>query len=272
MKNIVINDSILGMSPTCMTVWINILMRADESGVLRIGIREFAKLCGLSYQQTRSALATHQATHLITQVATHFDTTITICNLDSYKVQKNEGNAPFNALPNAVTNALKEVSFSSLDRNEKESNKEKDKINLNTISQENKKETIAKAIAKKETDVVLSLAGTAEKIGCKKSSAPLFDLSMVTPELMSDFQEYIDMRKKIRAPIHTQRAVNARWATLVRLSGGDITQARKIIRQSLEHEWQDFYALRSDEEEEKLRQKKKKISSFDDYSDDKYWS
>lgn len=271
MKNIVINDSILGMDSAAITLWINILMRSDDNGVLTISLRKLAEVCGLSLQQVRRVLATQVATHLITQVATHFDTTITICNYNSYKGQENADNTPSNTPSNIVGNAPKEVSSFSLDRNEKESTKEKDKINLNTISQENKKETIAKAIAKKETDVVLSLAGTAEKIGCKKSSAPQFDLSMVTPELMPDFLEYIDMRKKIRAPIHTQRAVNARWKTLVRLSGGDITEARKIIGQSLEHEWQDFYSLRSDEKEEKLRQKKKS-SSFDDYSDDKYWS
>lgn len=269
MKNIVINDSILGMTPTCMALWINLLMMADENGVVKMGIRELAKRSGLSYQQTRSALATQVATHLVTQSATQSDTTITICNYDGYKGQANEGNAPANALANAVGNAPKEDSSSSLDRNEKESNKEKDKIKPNTNSQESKKETISNEIAKKETDVLLSLSATAEKIGCKRPSASQFDLSMIPRELLADFQEFIDMRKKIRAPIHTQRAVNARWKTLERLSGGDRQLAKDIIRQSLEHEWQDFYALRPDKEEEKFRQKKK--DSVDDYSDDKYW-
>lgn len=252
-----------------MTLWINILMRADENGVLKISLRKLAEVSGLSLQQVRRVLATQVATHRATQVATQFDTTITICNYDSYKGQANAGNTPSNTPSNIVGNTLKEESSSSLDRSEKESNKEKDKIKPNTNSQESKKETISNEIAKKETDVLLSLSATAEKIGCKRPSAPQFDLSMIPRELLADFQEFIDMRKKIRAPIHTQRAVNARWKTLERLSDGDRQLAKDIIRQSLEHEWQDFYALRPDKEEEKFRQKKK--DSVDDYSDDKYW-
>ncbi len=270
MKNIVIDDSILKMDSAAMTLWINILMRADENGVLKTSLRKLAEVSGLSIQQVRRVLATQVATHQATQVATQLDTTITICNYDRYKGSKNESDTPSNTPSNIVGNTPKEISSFSLDRNEKESTKEKDKINLNTISQENKKETMCKHIEKKEAGALLSFAGTAEKKECKKSSAPLFDYSMIPAELKSDFLEFVDMRKKIRAPIHTQRAVNARWATLNRLSGGDIGQARKIIRQSLENEWQNFYALHQDGEEEKLREKKK--SSFDDYSDKKYWS
>lgn len=67
------------------------------------------------------------------------------------------------------------------------------------------------------------------------------------PNLLKAFEDFLNMRKAIKKPIHTEegihRLVNKTW----KLSGGDHQLAIEILRQSIGYEWQDVYALKQDD-------------------------
>lgn len=70
------------------------------------------------------------------------------------------------------------------------------------------------------------------------------DLSFVEEEIRDLFIEFLKMRKQTKHPLKTERGVKARYESLARLSGGDLELAKKIIQQTLDEEWQDFYELK----------------------------
>lgn len=79
----------------------------------------------------------------------------------------------------------------------------------------------------------------------KKVSEPL-DLSFIHPALLPDFEEYLKMRRTIKKPIKTQRAINDRYTELQQLSNHSINTAKKIIQQSISKEWLSFVELKDD--------------------------
>lgn len=79
-----------------------------------------------------------------------------------------------------------------------------------------------------------------EKINKKE-----IDLSFVQEELKESFSAYLRMRKEIKRPAKTAKAIRDRYNDLARLSGGDIELALKIIEQTISHEWTDFYELKT---------------------------
>ena len=68
-----------------------------------------------------------------------------------------------------------------------------------------------------------------------------------TPEVMELFMEFMDMRKAIRKPIRTERAIKARIAKLNDICGLDVEKTKQVIVQTLENEWQDFYELKDNQ-------------------------
>jgi hypothetical protein len=68
-----------------------------------------------------------------------------------------------------------------------------------------------------------------------------------TPEVMELFMEFIDMRRTIRKPIRTERAIKARITKLNDICGLDVEKTKKVIEQSLDNEWQDFYELKENQ-------------------------
>lgn len=64
--------------------------------------------------------------------------------------------------------------------------------------------------------------------------------------LESAFQEYLTMRKKIKKPICTDKALHRAMNTLEKLSGGDNDLAVKILNQSVDHCWQGLFELKED--------------------------
>ena len=78
------------------------------------------------------------------------------------------------------------------------------------------------------------------------------------------YSRFISMRSKIRKPIRTDHCLRLRYARAITLSKGDIDKARAIIQQSIDNEWQDFYELKSNN-----NNNAKQINV--PYSDDNYW-
>ena len=64
-------------------------------------------------------------------------------------------------------------------------------------------------------------------------------------ELNCKFLEFLAMRKKIRKPVRTDRALKALLKKLHELSGGDLGMMKKIIDQSLDKEWLGFFELKT---------------------------
>ena len=58
------------------------------------------------------------------------------------------------------------------------------------------------------------------------------------------FVDFLEMRKKIKKPLVTDRAVTRAMNRLQRLSNGDNDLAIQILEQSIFHDWQDLYELK----------------------------
>ena len=54
------------------------------------------------------------------------------------------------------------------------------------------------------------------------------------------------MRKRIKKPICTDKALHRAMNTLEKLSGGDNDLAVKILNQSVDHCWQGLFELKED--------------------------
>ena len=66
-------------------------------------------------------------------------------------------------------------------------------------------------------------------------------------ELLDEaFNEYVTMRKRIKKPICTDKALHRAMNTLEKLSGGDNDLAIKILNQSVDHCWQGLFELKED--------------------------
>ena len=260
-------------NPQMMALWVHLLLRANiiateqqrgiERGEFLTSLRGLARDTGLTLKQVRVCLerlikAGQIRAHSRAHSGAQSYTLITICKFDDYQCSEN-GEGTFEGTKRGTVLKEKEK-------------KQKKEENI----QENKKKEICLSkeshIKKEKTDAFLSLAGDLEKSICQKTAKAEFDLSRIDEEIKPLFIEFLSMRKKIGKPIKTQLGITGRFNKLQKLSSGNIALAKKIIQQSLEYEWQDFYALRS-EEEEKLRQKKKLPSAAETtYSDKKYWN
>lgn len=130
--------------------------------------------------------------------------------------------------------------------------KEKEKKKSN-IKKENKdkefskeKESISKEIQKKENEIICDLQNESASHRCRDSG---LDYTIVDESLLDKMMEYVDMRKRIRKPIRTQRALRDRYNKAIRLADGDLELAWRLIDQAISHEWQDIYALKEDKQE-----------------------
>ena len=64
-------------------------------------------------------------------------------------------------------------------------------------------------------------------------------------ELNNKFLEFLSMRKKIRKPVRTDRALKALLKKLHELSDGDVGLMKQIIDQSLDKEWLGLFELKT---------------------------
>ena len=86
-----------------------------------------------------------------------------------------------------------------------------------------------------------STKGIKESARAKKEPEQYFE----DEELNCKFLEFLAMRKKIRKPVRTDRALKALLKKLHELSDGDLGTMKKIIDQSLDKEWLGFFELKT---------------------------
>lgn len=60
------------------------------------------------------------------------------------------------------------------------------------------------------------------------------------------FVDYVEMRKKIKKPLATERAVKLAMSNLEKLSGGDNDVAIQILEQSIMNSWQGLFPLKQE--------------------------
>lgn len=65
-------------------------------------------------------------------------------------------------------------------------------------------------------------------------------------ELNQAFIDYVEMRKKIKKPLATERAIKLAMNNLQKLSEGDNDVAIKILEQSIVGSWQGLYPLKNE--------------------------
>ena len=67
----------------------------------------------------------------------------------------------------------------------------------------------------------------------------------ISDELMDALQDFVDMRKKIKAPM-TDRAMSILLGKLHKLSGGDVQTMISILNQSIMNSWKSVYPIKDD--------------------------
>ena len=70
-------------------------------------------------------------------------------------------------------------------------------------------------------------------------------------ELNKTFSDYVDMRKKIKAPM-TEQAIKLAKSSLHKLSGGSKETALLILEQSIMNSWKGLFALKEDKPKNKF--------------------
>ena len=84
----------------------------------------------------------------------------------------------------------------------------------------------------------------------KKESVADWIHDIVPEELVAPFLEWARMRAKIKKPITTKATITRNYNALLRLSK-DTEKQKKIIAQSVDHCWQGFYKLKTEEQKPK---------------------
>lgn len=258
--------------PETLALFVHLLSRASDrerkwrgitipKGGFVTTLDELAERSGLTYKQVRTHLKRLVSSGDITLGRAHKYTLITICESANYDCEiSDEGReraerGQEKGREKADTTNCNAESYEDEIENEgrkRADNSEKCESPLYSLINNNhsyseienkKKEMGSKEPPKKEQqETEKSPVPDAVPVSGK---SPPFDLAFVSEELLPDFLEFIDMRRKIRKPLKTPAGVKARYNKLMTLSDGDTELARKIIRQSIGYEWQDFYQLKS---------------------------
>ncbi len=198
----------------------------------------------------------------------------TDCKPDSYESTNDEqGNQRANNTQNSRAMFINNINKYKSSRIE---NKKKERVSKDTPKkeeQEKELDAVAAAIDALADECTCGLEPcsnpcTAVSDACSLGRSGL-NLDFIDSELLPTFLEYLEMRRKIRKPIKTQRAITARYNKLKVLSDGDTALAKKIIQQSIDYEWQDFYQLKS-EDNGSNNNRQARFRSEEDFSDRHY--
>lgn len=193
-----------------------------ERGSFPSSISELSKETNLSVMEIRTSLKHLQLTGEITSKSTNKFTIFTVVNYNLYQTDNKQDNKQItsNLTNNQQTdNILLTNSILKESKNERTEEIKKDK---------NIEKNIDKSISKKKT------------------------VYYPDDELLDEaFNEYVTMRKRIKKPLCTDKALHRAMNTLEKLSGGDNDLAVKILNQSVDHCWQGLFELKSDSKQDR---------------------
>lgn len=193
-----------------------------KRGSFPSSISELSKETNLSVMEIRTSLKHLQLTGEITSKSTNKFTIFTVVNYNLYQTDNKQDNKPItsNLTNNQQTdNILLTNSILKESKNERTEEIKEDK---------NIEKDIDKSISKKKT------------------------VYYPDDELLDEaFNEYLTMRKRIKKPICTDKALHRAMNTLEKLSGRDNDLAVKILNQSVDHCWQGLFELKSDSKQDR---------------------
>lgn len=138
------------------------------------------------------------------------------------------------------TKQMVSKNYQNLHDNESDSVSESDN---ESVSVNDLKETPSESVCKKKTS--------------KKESPVYFPQDEL---LEKTFQDYIEMRKRKRAPL-TDHAMDLAIKHLTELSGGDNNKAVKILENSIRNSWTDVYPLKDSPPQKELSFKERLMNA-----------
>lgn len=227
--------------PETMALWLHILLRANYEdkkwqgiviprGSFVTSISALSSATGLTTKQVRTNMARLISTGEAASKSTNKYTIITVCKYDSYQVgEDDEGKQEGNQRANEGQTKGKQRATTA---------------DIKIL----KKEYLSKDKSSKESSnaVLSSLEDAFSNTVCGSKKNPI-DLSFVDPSLVEIYQDFLDMRKKIGKPLKTQQGIETRYTHLMNLANQDTMLAARIAKQSIDHEWQDFYKLKTND-------------------------
>ena len=114
-------------------------------------------------------------------------------------------------------------------------------VKFNRYMAHEKADTPIDKMTTNNTNIYNTNNNTSNNTKDKGAPARYFD----DEELNNKFLEFLSMRKKIRKPVRTDRALKALLKKLHELSGGDVGLMKQIIDQSLDKEWLGLFELKT---------------------------
>lgn len=104
----------------------------------------------------------------------------------------------------------------------------------NTIS--NNKESMSKDIPKKKNFSLIVV----------NSILDSYEIVNNNPEIRDSFLEYMKMRKSIKKPIASEKALRLNLDKAIEYGGGNAAKVVQIINNAIEHSWQGIYPPKED--------------------------
>ena len=225
-------------------VMLQLLLNADENGLVEFSDRALARVVGISYQQVRTvhknltkrnvianALPNAALNAALNAAPNAVGTFVTICKYASYTSKKRRPNAGGNAVPNAVPNAASNAKI------EQETIKEKEKVSSQTLFHKDIENN-------KEQDLFPPLYPPKGK----PKGYENFDFSFVDDNFYDVFVRWLDYRRDEKKPkfiYASQRTLEDCYKTLVEISRGIPEAAEGIIRHCTSSGYQGIFAPRN---------------------------
>jgi len=94
---------------------------------------------------------------------------------------------------------------------------------------------------------ILNIQNTNKELNTKEKAAPFSaQLEPLSPEIRAVFEEFIKMRKKIRAPL-TEKALELAIKKAFNLAQNDPEMVKAIVEQSIMKSWRGLFELKDDQ-------------------------
>lgn len=146
-------------------------------------------------------------------------------------------------------------------RNQAE-NRQKSDRNQSEIDSVSESVSVSVNVSESVNDSVNDLKETPSESVCKKKTSKK-ESPVYFPQdelLEKTFQDYIEMRKRKRAPL-TDHATDLAIKHLTELSGGDNNKAVKILENSIRNSWTDVYPLKDSPPQKELSFKERLMNA-----------
>lgn len=214
---IVINSSLVEMEAKSLKAWLTLITMADKNGELEFTLSSLSATLGLSIQQVRTLLNNKQNNKQITLKSTNRCSTLTICNYDSYILEKNTHQQTNNKrITNEITN-------------------ETDTIDIKS------------KITKSKQDIITQSSKSTVKSKSSSSINPIVPSSLSSffeghESLIPVMEEWLAYKKE-RHETYKPVGLKTCCKNLVKWSNGDQAIAQRMIDRAMGNNSQGFYPL-----------------------------